>query len=188
MNCKYCNIEFLSNHRNRQYCSITCRNYFHMIKFDLQCEFCKKKYMGRRSQKFCSQTCSAKSRTDHLNKMHIACRKYPKIEGLNRCQIYRIFNQEKGREELHRDNIKRTILIQYLGGKCCRCGYENDIRALQLDHIHGDGNIDRKRKGRCGKIYRYYVKNELTLKEAENTLQVLCANCHAIKTIENNEY
>jgi len=111
--------------------------------------------------------------------MQQAQRKYPKIEGLNRCQIFRKFNPDKGREQLSRDNMKRVVVIQFLGGACIECGYSSDIRALQLDHIHNDGYEDRRKKGRAGKVYRYYVDR---LEEAKVNLQVLCANCHSIKT------
>ncbi len=149
----------------------------------MECNFCKKEFIGKSTRKFCSSSCSAKSRSDHLNKIQQARRKYPLIDGLNRCQIFRKFNPEKNREELHRDNLKRGILIQHLGGKCCVCGYDKDLRALQLDHIHGDGKKDRIRVG--NKIARYYIKN---LDEAKEKLQVLCSNCHSIKTHENHDY
>lgn len=151
----------------------------------MQCGFCNVEFVGRKNQKFCCRSCSASTRADHMNKIQQARRKYPKIEGLNRCQIYRRFNPEKNREELSKDNIKRVVLIQFLGGKCCKCGYDADIRALQIDHINGDGYIDRKTHGRSGKVYRYYVKN---LEECKGILQVLCANCHAIKSIECRDH
>ena len=73
-------------------------------------------------------------------------------------------------------------MIQFLGGKCCKCGYDTDIRALQLDHINGDGYKYRKL---YGKEVRYHAKN---LDACKEILQVLCANCHAIKSIENRDH
>lgn len=185
MLCFYCKKEFVSHHGNTKFCSKNCRSLIHTVKHKKICSFCNKKFIGRKNQKFCTLTCSASSRADHLNKIHEVRRKYPKIEGLNFCQVYRRFNPEKGREELSKDNIKRVVLIQYLGGKCAKCGYQDDIRALQLDHIKGDGFKDRKEKNKAGKVYRYYTKN---LEECIGILQVLCANCHAIKSIENREH
>lgn len=185
--CLKCGNEFECKSLNAKWCSTSCgsRNSYYKNIFTKNCLVCGKQFLGTRNKRYCSGKCVGNSRADHLKKIHEAKRKYPKIEGLNRCQIYRRFNPSKGREELHRDNIKRVILIQYLGGKCSLCGYEKDIRALQIDHIHGDGFIDRKEKGRCGKIYRYYVKN---LEKCEGILQILCANCHAIKSIENRDH
>ena len=81
--------------------------------------------------------------------------------------------------------IKRKELMEILGGmKCCQCG-NNDFRVLQLDHIIGDGYLDKVRfYGISGKL-RYYIKNP---EKAKKELQVLCANCHTIKTFENKEY
>lgn len=184
--CQKCNAEFECKSLKAKWCSISCGGRSRYNKNILKnCIQCGKEFFGKKNKKFCSGKCIAHKRCDHLKKIHDAKRKYPKIEGLNRCQIYRRFNPEKNREELNKDNIKRVILIQYLGGKCCKCDYNADIRALQLDHIHGDGYIDRKSKGKSGKVYRYYVKN---LEESKNVLQVLCANCHSIKSIENRDH
>lgn len=86
-----------------------------------------------------------------------------------------------------KDNQARETLINYLGGKCVICGYSANIHALELDHKNGWGNKDRLRLlgSKHGKISRYYIKN---LAEAKNNLQVLCANCNRIKTIEEKEF
>jgi hypothetical protein len=76
-------------------------------------------------------------------------------------------------------SIKKQ-LYELLGNKCCKCGF-NDIRALQLDHILGDGYKERKNR----KYYSYYVNNPL---EAILKLQLLCANCNWIKRIKYKEF
>ena len=39
-------------------------------------------------------------------------------------------------------NLKwRLKVIDSLGGRCSRCGF-NDVRALQIDHVNNDGNIE----------------------------------------------
>jgi len=67
---------------------------------------------------------------------------------------------------------------------CKNCGF-TDVRALQLDHINGGGNDDRKRLGGSDVEITYYLKH---LNEARETLQVLCANCNWVKKYENNEH
>jgi len=182
--CLKCGKDFDCKSLKAKWCSSACgRRYLEILKIK-NCLFCDKQFIGTQNKKYCSGQCVANKRADHLIKIQQANRKYPKIEGLNRCQIYRRFNPDKGREELNRDNIKRVVIIQYLGGKCSKCGYNEDIRALQLDHIDGDGFKDRKEK-KTNKVYRYYVKN---LEESKKILQVLCANCHAIKSIENRDH
>lgn len=92
----------------------------------------------------------------------------------------------------------RVKLLMILGGpKCVKCGLE-DIRVLQVDHIHGgngQGNKDRERfngvrdrtKGTLTynrhKHVQYYLEHP---DEARQELQVLCCNCHFIKTHHTN--
>lgn len=62
---------------------------------------------------------------------------------------------------------------------CARCGF-SDFRALQLDHVLGDGG--KERAGRK-KINRAIVRGQIDI----SRYQVLCANCNWIKRYENNE-
>lgn len=74
----------------------------------------------------------------------------------------------------------RTQVIQKLGGKCVGCGI-TDERTLQLDHIRGWGNKDKRR----GSDKHRWILNNLG--EARQIYQLLCANCNWIKRHENNE-
>lgn len=78
-------------------------------------------------------------------------------------------------------NTLRIELMEMLGGQyCVECGF-NDYRVLEIDHIFGNGqDMPLTVKG----IVLYYLENPTIAREE---LQVLCANCHRIKTIENNE-
>jgi hypothetical protein len=76
---------------------------------------------------------------------------------------------------------ERLAVFALLGGKCLHCGF-NDHRALQIDHIHGNGSKDSNRKH-----YRDYYSKLLKLSDINKTYQLLCANCNWIKRIENNE-
>jgi hypothetical protein len=75
----------------------------------------------------------------------------------------------------------RKAAIDILGGKCIRCGFD-DIRALQIDHINGGGNIDIKNIR--GNYHRSVIQSVLN---NERKYQLLCANCNWIKRAENNE-
>jgi 5-methylcytosine-specific restriction endonuclease McrA len=75
---------------------------------------------------------------------------------------------------------ERKQAIASLGGRCSACGY-SDWRALQFDHINNDGHLER-RSGVAGGVSRYVVRR--ILKGDDAGLQLLCANCHAIKTRE----
>jgi hypothetical protein len=72
---------------------------------------------------------------------------------------------------------ERLALLEKLGGRCAGCGF-SDHRALQIDHINSDGAAHRK----ASKGGRY--RRELSAAAGES-VQVLCANCHAIKTYED---
>ncbi len=75
---------------------------------------------------------------------------------------------------------RREVRIQalaLLGGKCCVCGF-SDSRALQIDHIIP---VRKKERHRDSSSYHFYC--QIVQGETDN-LQVLCANCHAIKTFE----
>lgn len=74
----------------------------------------------------------------------------------------------------------RLRAIDALGGRCVRCGFDVDARALQIDHISGDGAKDRVKKGTS---YYYHILNNL----GSGRYQVLCANCNVIKRAEKQE-
>lgn len=87
----------------------------------------------------------------------------------------------KGRvNEQNRKYIKakRERAIDILGGKCSSCS-NSDPRVLQIDHINGGGNSDRKGS-------RASILNRII--SGESGFQLLCANCHCIKSFENGEY
>ena len=78
--------------------------------------------------------------------------------------------------------IKTETLSHYSNGKmkCATCGYDENINALQLDHIEGGGNASRKKSGNGG--WSYYKK--LIDAGYPKGYQVLCANCNVIKKEE----
>lgn len=72
--------------------------------------------------------------------------------------------------------IRREVINAY-GGKCVKCGF-NDIRALQLDHV--DGNGTKHRKYVSVRMLMFWLKRNAFPK----TFQLLCANCNSIKRFE----
>lgn len=81
------------------------------------------------------------------------------------------------------NNNRLEIITKLSNSKCERCGFD-DIRALQLDHIKGDGSKDRKRFKNIQYLWLYYNEHP---EIARKKLQVLCANCNWIKRSEKNE-
>lgn len=102
---------------------------------------------------------------------------------------YRLYHNEYSKKWLtdnadHRRTWRREWVreirkkaIQALGGTCILCGY-SDVRALEIDHIiplH-------QSKGRTNQVSLFL---SVVRGETEN-LQLLCSNCHAIKTYNEN--
>ncbi len=72
----------------------------------------------------------------------------------------------------------RIQIFMLLGGpKCALCGYSANQDALQIDHIRGDGHTDRA-KHAGGNI----SAKLRAIKENPERFQVLCGNCHNIKS------
>ena len=72
---------------------------------------------------------------------------------------------------------------EILGGICVRCGF-SDSRALQIDHINGNGSKLRKKTSSSYELYKDVIKS---VSNGENKYQLLCANCNWIKRFENKE-
>ncbi len=89
--------------------------------------------------------------------------------------------REKGYGVKYRRKIRERI-IKKMGGKCVQCGF-SDMRALQLDHVNGGGNLIRKKMKNTMKYYQE-IGDTLFKKE----IQLLCANCNVIKRIVNKEH
>ena len=81
-------------------------------------------------------------------------------------------NKEKVREERREQHKERkSYCIEYLGGKCVKCGTTHN---LQFDHI--------KREGKKYEITRKITNNFDSNKEELDKCQLLCAPCHLEKT------
>lgn len=103
---------------------------------------------------------------------------------LKRARIYRLEHLEQIKKCTEGYKMKRLELLKFLGGKCVRCGYKRDIRALQFDHKEGDGNEERKI--RSGYSFWIYYSKHPELARAR--LQILCCNCNMIKKFERHEW
>lgn len=83
--------------------------------------------------------------------------------------------------ETDRKHKARLRIIADLGGKCRRCGFD-DPRALQIDHVNGDGAIDRIEhpNSNSATFYRTVLANP-------GRYMLMCANCNWIKRAEEEE-
>jgi 5-methylcytosine-specific restriction endonuclease McrA len=78
----------------------------------------------------------------------------------------------KTREKYH---ATRLVCIERLGGKCQRCGWNQDTCALHFDHID-----PTTKKFAMSNLLAYGLTPRLEEELAQ--CQLLCANCHSIKT------
>lgn len=92
------------------------------------------------------------------------------------------FKEKKLNERLRYMHKWKGEAFRLLGSKCIRCGF-SDQRALQFDHIKGDGYIDNHKRN-----VTHYKKIVASVKAGENRYQVLCCNCNWIKRVENKEH
>ena len=83
---------------------------------------------------------------------------------------------------IYHDKLRNEVLDK-LGGKCVKCGFA-DRRALQIDHVNGNGLADRKLYTNGGSSWSFL---KAVLRDKEGKYQLLCANCNWIKKSENKE-
>lgn len=102
-----------------------------------------------------------------------------KATGKRTCWCKVCFSAHE-RERAIRYKNNREKMKEYLSGRCCKhCGID-DIRVLEFDHI------DRQTK-------KYDISVMMgnsweTIMEEVAKCQILCANCHRIKTHENKDW
>lgn len=111
-------------------------------------------------------------------------------DGLHhRClECNRLYNVQwrrdnPGKYKISRKKQKEELterVFKLYGDECSYCGFD-DRRALCIDHVKGDGYIERKQSGNSRlSLLRRVLRNP-------EKYQLLCANCNLIKAKENNE-
>mgnify|MGYP001606335901 CR=1 FL=1 len=110
---------------------------------------------------------------------------YRKSDRYKKWWIEYYKNNEEKRKTHCRDYMRtiRQGLLSLLGGKCCKCGCE-DWRVLQIDHINRKEIKERKNSN---SYYQLGKEIRKSIEKGESKFQILCANCHSIKTWENGE-
>lgn len=85
------------------------------------------------------------------------------------------------RNKILRENLRRKMLAYLKNKSCVKCGID-DIRVLEFDHIYPETKtLD------IARAITNTVKWEAILKEIHKC-QILCANCHKIKTAKQNNW
>ena len=86
--------------------------------------------------------------------------------------------REKNRQHATEYDSQRRInrkreLVDYLGGRCCRCGYDDSLSALDFHHLTPVS--EKPEQVRISTILNH--SKEKTLAEIKGCV-LLCANCH----------
>jgi hypothetical protein len=78
--------------------------------------------------------------------------------------------------------IRQEVLTHYGDGKCAcvKCGYDNNIAALSIDHIKGNGAEHRREIGVIESNFCNWLKRH----GFPEGYQTLCMNCQFIKKFE----
>jgi hypothetical protein len=99
---------------------------------------------------------------------------------LSKTELAKREKIKSDRRKLYKKNsaIFKKKAFDLLGNKCKKCG-ETEKLVLQIDHIKGGGN--KERKG-LNSLYRY--KKVL---EDKKKYQILCARCNWLKMHKNKE-
>jgi len=73
--------------------------------------------------------------------------------------------------------ITRGWVIQQLGGKCVKCGYDKTIAALDIHHKNGVNDLKPSEGLRLGRFYKWW-KQGFIPEDIKANMELLCANCH----------
>jgi 5-methylcytosine-specific restriction endonuclease McrA len=65
----------------------------------------------------------------------------------------------------------REMALEFLGGKCSRCGYARCSDALEIHHLNSDGKD-------FGISARGYTRSWSAVRKELEKCELLCANCH----------
>lgn len=112
----------------------------------------------------------------HKNKEHVKA--YRAAHPEFRLQNKKYMRERYAINETHRQK-NRLFFLEKLGGKCRHCGIA-DPRVLQFDHIDPLTKV-------CNLGNLFAAKDQSKVWEEVQKCQLLCANCHTIKTLENGD-
>ena len=128
------------------------------------CIQCKKTFISRHNQQFCSHICAYQSRRKFA--YHRNYEVTHKVERENYAATHKV------ERKIARDNLRLEALAAY-GNKCVCCG-ETEIVFLTIDHINGNGTSHRKT---ISNHLFYWLKKS----GYPEGFQVLCRNCNWAK-------
>jgi len=88
--------------------------------------------------------------------------------------------QNRANQKAYQQKMRDLLNAVRVSKGCASCGYKANAAALQFDHIVPLGNSLERSSPKTLK--------QVTALINDPNVQVLCANCHCIKTRENKDY
>jgi len=183
--CEECDVAFIITRNNRanRFCSKKC--YFKWKRKAANsgllkelskktCENCGGCFFPRscKPNRFCSTECYNEWRRKNIKPLY-----------LQGHESY-LRNRKKRLQDCNNKyREKRKLILEKLGNKCIKCGF-SDYRALQIDHIHGNGSKETRKIGING-LYRKILS--MNRDDIKKEYQLLCANCNWIKRYKRKE-
>ena len=154
--CISCKKEIIKNSWNQKYCK-ECR---------------EQKFKERHKEQ------SKRFHKENPTKYLVANRKryYNNLEKSRKyARDYHNRNKEKINERVREiRRINKTILVNYKGGECEKCGYNGCLGALEFHHVDGKKEFEIGKKTNT-------LKGIDKLKKEVDKCELLCANCHKEK-------
>lgn len=146
----------------------------------LQCQWCGKDFEAkRRDAKYCGRACQNKAGRERARngikateRICVKCNKKftVKPNAYNRRYCYECVPQIPKSGAENRKIIKKWA-VEYKGGKCCRCGYNKCIEALDFHHQ------DPKEKDFMLSDRNLILDWNIIKQELDKCILV-CSNCH----------
>ena len=157
----------------------------------------KLKAQSKRYREKHREECKVRSKNYHKShkKEEKICRKEWELKNREKRKLYHRKWEKENKDKrngYHRKSLLKAkiALFEFLGNKCVNPFNKNhgdfltDPRCLQVDHVHGNGVQERKKRKHPSGYYRGILKE---VKAGSKDYQLLCANCNWIKRIENKE-
>lgn len=160
INCDICNKEFTPRTKSVKRCSAECRK--------------KAKHIQYKNAKEGNQFKQAKRNCDVCGKEFIA-KNYQQLRCSKKCsKEHKIDKTKDWIDKARKRNF--NFLLGYMEKKeCNHCG-EKDIRLFDFDHINPNNKIE------CISTMAHDCKPILEIRKELEKCQILCANCHRLKT------
>jgi len=138
----------------------------------MRCQYCKKDLgIAHKNKKYCSKNCEYKARYRRSGQRGTTEQREKWYK--RRCK------QEGYRDKLRAQGKKQYSIVQKylrdykLSKSCTDCGYKNHHAALEFDHVMGDKKLNICLAQSINQANKEIAKCE-----------VVCANCHKIRTFE----